>query len=487
MPFKKPADVFDRDVEWANLSHFASDPARELRLGIVWGRRRQGKSFLLQALAEATGGFYYEAFAGTSSELLADLGSKLAMHLGIGAPLRLSSWDDAIDALIALQSAESRTASVGPLVVLDEFPFLAAASPALPSLIARALSPRGSRRGSSRVRLILCGSALRFMVGLLGGSAPLRGRAGLEQTIGAFDFRLAREYWKLRDPRLAMLAYAVVGGTPAYKREFLRDDVPRSLRDFDAWVCRTALNPASSLFREGRVLVEEEPQLTDMALYHSVLAAIASGEHKPSSIAGRIGRPLSALPHVLSVLAGAGLIERHVDMFRSNRTTYEITEPIVAFHHAVMRPNLGTFERGRTEAAWKSARATFFSKLVGPTFERTCREWTRHFASAETRRGDGMHVGRGTVSDPAAKTSHEVDVVALDGKRVCVLGEAKWSEPVSAAAVLRLERIRALLSAHGWDVAGCRLLYFTGSTAPPRRAATTGLEVVDATRLYEGD
>lgn len=52
------------------------------------GRRRQGKSFLLHALAEAAGGFYYEAFAGTSVELLNDLGAKLAVHQRLAAPLR---------------------------------------------------------------------------------------------------------------------------------------------------------------------------------------------------------------------------------------------------------------------------------------------------------------------------------------------------------------------------------------------------------------
>ncbi len=486
MTTKKPADLFDRNVEWANLSQFASDSAPELRLGVVWGRRRQGKSFLLQAFAEATGGFYYEAFAGTSAELLADLGSKIGSYLGLGTPIRLSTWDDAIEVLISLGTRGDGNPIRSTLVVLDEFPYLAAAAPALPSLIARTLAARGSRRKSSRVRLILCGSALRFMVGLLGGSAPLRGRAGLEQVIGAFDFRAAREYWGLSDPRLAMLTYAVVGGTPAYKKEFLRDDVPRSPRDFDAWVVRTALNSASSLFREGRVLVEEEPHITELALYHSVLAAIASGDHKPSSIAGRVGRPLSALPHVLSVLSDSGIIERHVDTFRSNRTTYEITEPIVAFHHAIMRPTWAALERGRAASAWASAKPTFLSRLVGPTFERACRDWTRMFASAKTRGGRDTHVGHGAVADPGGKTLHEVDIVVFEGKRLCAIGEAKWSEPLSTAAVARLERIRSLLGARGWDVSKCRLLYFTGN-ASARARGTTTVDVVDAERLYEGD
>jgi hypothetical protein len=61
------------------------------------------------------------------------------------------------------------------LIVIDEFPYLMKASPALPSLIQRALGPRGYAQ-QSRARLLLSGSAMSVMGNLLGGSAPLRGR-----------------------------------------------------------------------------------------------------------------------------------------------------------------------------------------------------------------------------------------------------------------------------------------------------------------------
>ena len=244
--------------------------------------------------------------------------------------------------------------------------------------------------------------------------------------------------------------------------------MPRSLRDFDAWVVRTALCSASSLFREGRVLIEEEPQLTELGLYHAVLAAIAAGEHKPSSIASRVGRPLGALPHALGALKDVGLIEREVDALRSNRTTYAITEPIVAFHHALMRPAWASLVRGRAEAAWAEAKPTFLAKRVGPTYERLCREWAREKHPA-------ARVARRTVADPAGKTAHEIDVVVRDGKKLLALGEAKWRQPVDPS---RLEHVRALLGSRGYDVSRCQLLAFTGES---RKA---GKDAIDLERLY---
>ena len=57
----KPIDVFDRDREWADLAEFASPGLPGLRIAVVYGRRRQGKSYLLRRLAEAGGGLYHLA------------------------------------------------------------------------------------------------------------------------------------------------------------------------------------------------------------------------------------------------------------------------------------------------------------------------------------------------------------------------------------------------------------------------------------------
>lgn len=57
----KPARLLDRNREWELLSDFLDDPSPELRLAIVSGRRRNGKSFLLEALTESVGGLYLSA------------------------------------------------------------------------------------------------------------------------------------------------------------------------------------------------------------------------------------------------------------------------------------------------------------------------------------------------------------------------------------------------------------------------------------------
>jgi uncharacterized protein len=487
----KPDDMFDRDVEWMELAAFADDDRPGATLGIVSGRRRQGKTFLLRALCEATGGFYFAADEATDGDSLHQIGAALGEHLGLTSGLRFESWHEVFDALLALGNEQPAT------VVIDEFPYLARANRSLPSILQNVLAPRRAQREASRTRLLLCGSAMTFMGTLLAGNAPLRGRSGLELVVPTLDHQLAAQFWNVTDPVLAIKVHAIVGGTPAYRREFARDDSPADADDFDGWVLRTVLNRASPLFREARYLLAAETELQDMGLYHSVLAAIADGNTTSGGIARYIGRKSSDLAHALNVLMDCGLVYRQPDAFRANRSTYEIAEPLITFYHGVMRPIWSDLAHTRNPARlWERSEPRFTSNVLGPHFEQLCRHWTRYFAPQEITGGLPSRVEPGTVNDPAGKKTRQIDVAALavgdDGREaILAIGEAKWHETMSLAHLERLRRIRGLLTTQGRLGAGtARLLCFGGAgfTAELRdEAARSGdVGLLTPADLYTG-
>jgi uncharacterized protein len=452
--------MFDRDFEWSALGSFVADDRAGATLGVVSGRRRQGKTFLLRALCEAAGGFYYAADEATDGESLHQIGQALADHLGAPAPFEFSDWRAVVDALLRLGEGKPVP------VVIDEFPYLARANPALPSIIQNAIGPRRPEAVGSRSRLLLCGSAMSFMGLLLAGNAPLRGRAGLELVVPTLDYRLAAQFWGISDPVLAIKVHAIVGGTPAYRREFVRDDVPSGPDDFDPWVRRTVFNPASPLFREARYLIADESELRDPGLYHSVLAAISAGNATRGGIASYVGRKSGDLSHPLNVLQDCGLVRRVADAFRDNKTTFEIAEPLITFYHAVMRPIWSDLEHTRDSARlWQRSQDRFSGNVLGPHFEQLCRHWIRYFASDTVAGGLPSRVGPGTVNDRVARTTHEVDVtVHGEDDILLAIGEAKWQETMGLPHLERLRHIRGLLTAQGRaGAATARLLCFAGA------------------------
>ena len=472
----KPADVFDRDAEWGSLAEFLDSTTPRASLGVVTGRRRQGKSLLLQALTE-TRGLYFAATELTGREALRSLEEAVGQTID-GTPRRFDGWSQALDGLLSL--ATDRPAPV----VIDEFPYLVRAVPELPSLLQAALGPRRSLRNASRARLILCGSALSFMTHLLSGSAPLRGRASLELVVQPFDYRTAAAFWDIEDPSLALRVHAIVGGTPAYRREFVDDHAPRSLRSFDNWVERRVLDPRSPLFREARYLLAEEADVRDVAGYHALLAAVVGGDRTRGGIATRLGKTGSEISHQLTVLEDSGLLRRREDALRDRRPTYEVAEPLLAFYESIMRPAWSRLERGDGKRVWPAAQQTWNAQVLGPHLEQLAREWTASFASAETLGGVPDRVDASVVSDPRTRQQYEVDVVATKGRKVLAVGEVTLSEPLGVRHVQRLQTIRSLL---GDRAADARLLLFSGSGRFTGAVGTDpDVQTIDLDRLYGG-
>ena len=485
--FAKPADMFDRDEEWAALSHFAADERPGATLGVVSGRRRQGKTFLLDALCKADDGFFFEATEAADAESLRRIGAQLGDFAKAAVPPRPADWREVLDGVLALGRDRPVT------VAIDEFPYLAKGNPELPSVIQAAFGPRREERLRSRTRLLLCGSAMSFMGRLLSGTAPLRGRAGLEMIVSTLDYQLAARFWGIDDPKLAVRLYSIVGGTPAYRDGVAGGRGPRSVADLDRWVAENVLSRFSPLFREARYLLAEEPEIRDNAVYHSVLSAVAEGHGTRGGIAGYLERKATDISHHLSVLEDAGLLSRDVDVFRPGRSVYRISEPLIAFYHAIMRPEWSRLERrGQAAQVWRDSTHRFTTTVVGPRFEQICRDWTQAYAPPEINGIPVSQVGSGLVNDPEQKKSLEVDVAAFgndaDSRRVLLaIGEAKWAETLGMGHLARLRRIRELLIRARQPGAETAELLLFGAEASPELQTAAGngdVRVIGLNDLY---
>lgn len=458
----RPPDLFDRHHEWAELSAFVSDPTPGLRIGIVYGRRRQGKSYPLRRLAAAMGGFYYQALEHEPAQALAELGDRLGAHLGVGR-LAFADWDEAVSSLRRLAPRLSGAIGSGPLgttplgggsipagpavAVLDEFPYLLERSPELPSLLQRAVD-QSREENWPAVRLILCGSAISVMADLLEGQGALRGRVQTNLLMRPFSYLDSSHFWGIADPRVAFRVDAILGGTPGY-RELVRT-VPSSLGDFDRWVVDEVLSPASPLFREDEWLLGEQRGMENRSLYLSVLTSVAGGSGTQTAIANQLGRSQQSVLYPLNALVRSGFLEKDDDVVRQRRPVYRIADPIMRFHQVVRHPRTALFEEHRGVEAWADSQPTFLSLVLGPHFEQLAREYVRRIG--ETLFGVPIvTVGTTVVNDKNNRSAHQLDIVTLgsgtgpQNRVVEAVGEAKLRE-LHNDDLGRLLRIRTLLS-----------------------------------------
>jgi hypothetical protein len=273
-------------------------------------------------------------------------------------------------------------------------------------------------------------------------------------------------------------------------------DAPTKIVDFDQWARRKLLNPNEVVFAEGDVLLHQQPELVDPALYFSVLAAVSQGAHRRSEIAAALGRPSNAIGHALAVLEQVRFIERIDDALRAQRPVYNVAEPVIRWHQLVIAPNEAVLAIGGAERVWTAASATVAGKIYGPHFEALAREWTLEHAVVDTLGGQVTAVRPATLACREHGQGHELDVVAMQvqpfaAERILAIGGAKaTTKPVGDGELDRLRHLRDLLPTDKVE-GDVRLLLFSRSGFTKELKASVArrddIQLIDLERLYSGE
>jgi AAA+ ATPase superfamily predicted ATPase len=491
---EKPRSIVGRDRQWRTINRFMFEGDGDtLRLGLVSGRRRTGKTQLLSAACAAIGGLYIACVQDEGDRAARSrFASTIAEHAGLGGAVvgEPESWERLLRA--ALETAARTAPQNAPaVVVIDEFPYVMAQAPQLPSLIQHLYDDSQLGHGPGG-RLILCGSALSVMHELLSGTKPLRGRAAMDMRLSALDYREAARLWSVDDPEIAFRIHAVVGGIPGYRP--LMAGVPTSVKGFDRWVKDSLLAVDVGVFSHTEVdyLLREDPRITSRSLYYDILSAVAAGARTPAKIGRAIGRDDNSVRYPIGVLESTGYLTRTRDLLRPRKSMITVRDPVIRFDRLITAPHLAQLELGRTEQVWEAAAPTFRSNILGPHFEELAREWVHRFAPDELGQPAGFgEVGSAQINDQHGRSTHDIDVVAVNGKKVTVLGEAKATLARRGVADLaRLEAIRHVLARTGWETTDCIMTLFSATGFTPELESTVAerrdTQLVDMARLYTG-
>ena len=446
-PPSKPAEIIDRDREWDALRALWRSGKPEL--AFVVGRRRIGKSFLLGRFARAVKGLYYQATRRTEAEQLARLSHAVGEHFGDPALTRgvgFPDWE-------ALLGYLTERAGESPfLLVLDEFPYMSDAAPALPSILQ---SWWDHRWPETRFKLVLSGSHITAMRQLEAAQQPLYGRRTRRLALAPFGAHDVGAFVPEYDPVARLESYGVIGGLPGNLS--LLD--PRL--DLAGNAAALLLDPAGRLVDEAQHMLDAF--LGDAAVHYSIVEAIATGDHTWKGITNRTGRSGGSLTRPLEWLMDMQVVTRTVpitekDPRKSRRALYRVTDPYVAFWHRFVAPLAAVGSIGLVNPAtlWTDAIAPHLPDYMGFVFEEASRDAVRRalltLPFTPVRVGEWWDAG----------STRQIDVVALGGDREMLVGECKWGG-VTKGDLETLEQRAELLAAELGGVRRTHLALFSGS------------------------
>jgi len=400
---------------------------------VVYGRRRVGKTALLLEFLRRSGGIYLLARETSEAENLRRFSQRLAEHFNDDFLRKnpLQSWDAFFEYLH--QKSGERLA-----VVIDEFPYLVKANPALPSILQEYWDLKLSESG---IFLVICGSSVSMMERLLGYKSPIYGRRTAQLRVSPLGFFEARGFLPRYSLEDFVRAYGILGGTPAYLLEF--DDsknIEENLKNY--------FRPDSFLYGDARFVLMEE--LEEPRNYFAIMEAIANGRTTLGEIMNGTGLERGTVAKYLSVLMDLGFVRREVPVTASGKSRkgrYYINDPYFAFWFRYVHPNVDLIETGQGDVLAQMVMEDL-NEYLGFVFEEIARQFLIELNKAGRLPFRFTRIGRWWRGE-------EIDLVALNEReRKALFVEVKWknlSEREARGILRDLERKGELVGLDGWE------------------------------------
>jgi AAA+ ATPase superfamily predicted ATPase len=149
------------------------------QMAIVYGRRRIGKTALLNEFIKGKTALYLPAEEVNDALNLKKFSSLFGEKLGLSTFPAYENWNDLLEAIC--ESFQNQRA----VIIIDEYPYAAYANKSLNSILQHIIDYNFK---NSNLFLILCGSSVSFMENqVLGEKSPLFGRRTGQLKIGPLD------------------------------------------------------------------------------------------------------------------------------------------------------------------------------------------------------------------------------------------------------------------------------------------------------------
>lgn len=410
----KTEKLIGRENELSALERLTRN--HDATLILVYGRRRVGKTRLLQQWAGTTGlpVFYWESPRSTVDNVRTSLAREFWRWRhgdeGAASP-RFDHWED------LFRHMRQQLGDQEAIWIFDEFPWAVEADDALPSYLKTAWDQLFQ---NTHLHLFLTGSHISAMEKLLESDAPLFGRLRGKLYVRPLPFTDIEPFAPRYTLEKRLAVWGIIGGIPDYLRVW--DDGQDLIRNI-----HEIFVSEDSPFRNERNVLVSDVLRRDSPDYESVLDAVGSGHHDAESIALAAGLNSQRSAQILDKLQDVRLVERRIrasvplaQQKIARHGHYHLYDPFLRFYYRFIQPERTRIAQGLFTSVERAFREQMRS-FIGATFEDLARAWTLVQA-----RNDGLPFAPDYISSDWGP-QHQADVVAVNWREHQVLiGEAKW-------------------------------------------------------------
>ncbi|WP_129408582.1 ATP-binding protein [Marinitoga lauensis] len=374
--------------------------SNESELIVIYGRRRVGKTFLLENTFNNV--LFFTADLSNTSYLI-DRFSKIIISELKDLPLniQITTWDAFFGLLKTLLQQKKYDA-----IIFDEFQYIPQQDSSFISIFQRWWDLEFSKLN---VNFVLCGSYSGMIEKIaLEHNSPLYGRRTGQYKILPMDFFDSSKFLSKYTLEDKIYVYSITGGIPLYLKEF------SNYSNLKEALANKIFSPGEFLVEEGKFLTMEEFK-KDPSNYFSIMRVIADGKTTPVEISNFSGVENRKISTYLSKLLDIELIKKELPFSlkkSKKKPLYYIDDEYIKFYFKYIYPNIDIIYRGYGERLAEKVLAEI-NMYTSFTFEKIAKQYIEKVENPQK-------IGKWWNKDV------EIDLVAIN-EDTLIVGEYKFT------------------------------------------------------------
>lgn len=377
--------------------------SEELMFGLIYGRRRVGKSELVShAISNIEyKSLYYECKQVSAESNVSGLSDIVSETLGL-PKLGYSDIESLLNYIFELSTREKM------VLVLDEYPYLRESVKGMDSILQSLVD---KYRKISKLTLIILGSYVEVMKSLLEKENPLYGRVDVTIDLKQMDYYESSMFYPNYSAEDKVRIYSVFGGIPYYNR--LVDDA----KSVEENIIDLIASPGARLENEVSSYLRSE--LSKMVNANEVFEALSRGYSKYNDILSQSHVSSGpTLVDVLDKLIKMEVVEKTApinDSSNRKKTSYRISDNLSLFYYRYVFKYSSQMKIMNSETFYKKYIEKDFEEYYVPhMFENVCRQYLIRENRAGRIEPVIERIGKYYYDDPKNRTNGEFDIVTED-------------------------------------------------------------------------